>query len=154
MCLSKSEGLKGLLNIEVNKETKHSNTRQECHRHTVPNGKHFTTKLNTFKPTQNGSNFANDIFKCISLMKTFEFIQNLLKFVRWGLIGNMAVFSQIMAWCQTSDKPLSGAMMACFADAYIRLVAWMSQWQKANILTCWWFKGQQCHYPPIAGSKK
>ena len=32
---------------------------------------------------------------------------------------------QIMAWCQTSDKPLPEQMMVQFTDAYFRLQAAM-----------------------------
>ena len=32
----------------------------------------------------------------------------------------MAALVQIMAWCQTSEKPLSEAMMVCFTHAYMR----------------------------------
>ena len=39
-------------------------------------------------------------------------IQISLKFVPKGPINNIPALVQIMAWCQTGDKPLFEAMMA------------------------------------------
>ena len=51
-----------------------------------------------------------------------------LKYVPYGLIDNMAALVQIMAWRRAGDKPLSEAMLVCFADAYMHhmaSIAWM-----------------------------
>ena len=58
-------------------------------------------RVNTLRPRQNGSNFADDIFKCIFWNKNY-FIFNLisLKFVPRGPISNDPALVQIMAWRQ------------------------------------------------------
>ena len=43
--------------------------------------------------------------------------------VNW--IDNNLALVQIMAWCQTDDKPLSEPMMAWFGNTYMRLSASM-----------------------------
>ena len=47
-------------------------------------------------------------------------IQISLKFVPKGLIDNKTALVQVMAWCQTGDKPLPEAMLIEFRDAYMR----------------------------------
>ena len=76
--------------------------------------------VNTLRAIQNGHLFADDIFKCISLNEKFRILNRIsLKYVPWGLIDNMAVLVQIMAWRRTGDKPLSEPMLLCCTDAYI-----------------------------------
>ena len=48
------------------------------------------------------------------------------KYVRKDPIVNNPALVQIMAWCQTSNKPLSEPMIASFGDVYMHLSAWMS----------------------------
>ena len=49
---------------------------------------------------------AEDTFKCISLNENIRiFIQVSLKFVRKGPVDDKSAMVQIMAWCQTGDKP-------------------------------------------------
>ena len=55
-----------------------------------------------------GAPGADDIIKCIFLMKIFEF---LFKFVPNGPVNNIAALVQIMIWRRPGDKPLSEPMM-------------------------------------------
>ena len=69
--------------------------------------------VNTLRPIQNGSHFANTIFKFIFLNENCCIsIQILLKFVPKGQINNKTALVQIMAWRRTGDKPLSEPIMA------------------------------------------
>ena len=64
---------------------------------------------------------AEDIFKCIFVGENIPIsIQISLKFVPRGSIDNKAALVQVMAWCQTGDKPLSEPVMTQFIDAYRR----------------------------------
>ena len=64
--------------------------------------------VNSLRPRQNGSHFADDIFKCIFLNES-EWIsfKISLKFVLKGPINNIPALVQIMAWRRPDDKPLS-----------------------------------------------
>ena len=74
----------------------------------------------THPTEQNGSHFADNIFKCRFLNEKFcILIQISLKFVPNGSIDNMSVWFQIMAWCRTGDKPFSEPMLSQFIDAYM-----------------------------------
>ena len=71
----------------------------------------------TMWPRQNGCHFADNIFKFSTLNKNCCIWNEIsLKFVPEGLIDNMSVLVQIMAWHQIGDKPLSEAIMAKFTD--------------------------------------
>ena len=65
-------------------------------------------QFNTLRPRQDGRHFADDIFKCIFLMKMLEF--RLL--FHWSLfpraINNIPAMVQLMAWRRPGDKPISG----------------------------------------------
>ena len=52
-----------------------------------------------------------------------------LKFILKGPISSKPVLVQIMAWCGIGNKPISEPMMAWFTDAYMHLLASMSQHQ-------------------------
>ena len=68
--------------------------------------------LNTLRPKQNGSHFADDIFKCIFLNENeWISLKISLKFVLKGPINNIPALVQIMAWCRPGNKPLSEPMM-------------------------------------------
>ena len=68
--------------------------------------------FNTLRPRQNGSHFADDIFKCIFLNENIWIsIKISLKFVPKGPINNIPALDQIMAWRRLGDKPLSQPMM-------------------------------------------
>ena len=71
--------------------------------------------INSSPPGLNGCHFTDDTFKCI-----FILIQISLRFVPKGLIDNKAALAQVMAWCQTGNKPLPEPMLTKFADAYMR----------------------------------
>ena len=60
----------------------------------------------------NGRHFRDDIFKSISLNENI-WISNKIsfKYVPWGVIDNMSVLVQIMAWRRPGDKPLSEPML-------------------------------------------
>ena len=69
--------------------------------------------INTLRPRQNGRHFADDIFKYIFLNENvWILVKNSLKYVPKGPINNIPALVQIMAWCQSGDKPLSEPMMA------------------------------------------
>ena len=60
-----------------------------------------------------------------------------MKFVPKGVIDNSLALVQIMAWCRTSDKPLSESMVAWFNNAYMRHPASMSSWDNLYIESPW-----------------
>ena len=68
--------------------------------------------VNTLRLKQNGRHFIDNIFKCIFFSENARIsIKISLKFVPKGLINNIPTLVEIMAWCQTGNKPLSEAMM-------------------------------------------
>ena len=76
------------------------------------NCRHFQTLYNTLRPGQNGSHFADAIFKCIFMNENGWIpIKISLKFVPKGPINNITALVQIMAWRQPGDKPLSEPIM-------------------------------------------
>ena len=84
---------------------------------------HFTWRCPctyTSRPRHNEHNFPDDIFKSIFLNENAWISLNIsLEFVPKVQINNIVALVQIMAWCQTGDKPLSEEMMAYVADSYI-----------------------------------
>ena len=76
--------------------------------------------VNTLRQRQNVCHFAGDIFKCIFLKgNVWILIKISLKFVPKCPIDKMTALVQIMAWCQTGDKPLSEPMMTYVFNAYM-----------------------------------
>ena len=74
--------------------------------------------INTLRPRKNGRHFADDILKCIFFNANLWTSNTLsLKYVPYGLFGDMSALVQIIAWCRTSNKPLSDLMM--ITDAYV-----------------------------------
>ena len=68
--------------------------------------------INTFRPTQDGRHFPDDIFKCIFLNENDRIpIKISLGFVPKGPINNIPSLVQIMAWRRPGDKPLSDPML-------------------------------------------
>ena len=66
------------------------------------------------------ANLADDIFKCIFMNEKFCIsIQISLKIVPRGPVDNRLALVQVMAWCQTGDKPLLDPMLIQFTDAYM-----------------------------------
>ena len=77
-------------------------------------------QFNTLRPRLNGYHFADDILKCNFMNENLWILQRIsLKYVPYGVIGNMAALVQIMAWRRTGDMLLSEAMLACCTDAYM-----------------------------------
>ena len=63
--------------------------------------------FNSLRPEQNGWHVADNILKCNFLNeKCYMLIQISLKFDPKGLIDNKPGLGQMMASCQTDDKPL------------------------------------------------
>ena len=82
----------------------------------------FILCVNTLRPRQNGRHFTDDIFKCIFLNENVWIpIEISLKFVLKGLINNIAVLVQIMAWCRPGDKPLSNQWWLVYWRIYVSL---------------------------------
>ena len=79
----------------------------------VPEMYWFTSLwLNTLRPRQNRSHFADDTFKRIFFNENVRILINIsLKFVPKGLINDIPALVQIMAWWRPGDKPLSEPMM-------------------------------------------
>ena len=64
---------------------------------------------------------ADDIFKHVFLNENIIIsIQISLKFVPYSPVDNKSALVQVMAWCQTGNKPLPEAMMTQFTDVYMR----------------------------------
>ena len=79
---------------------------------------HFALIFILPPPEKKWQHFADDSFKCIFMnQKCFISIKISLKFVPEGPIAHNVV--QVMAWCQTGDKPLSEAMLTQFTDTYM-----------------------------------
>ena len=68
--------------------------------------------LNTLRPRQDGSYFADDVLKCIFLNENLWISLKIpLKFVPKGPINTIPSLVQIMAWRRLGDKSLSEPMM-------------------------------------------
>ena len=68
--------------------------------------------INSLRPRQNGCHFPDNIFKYISFNENIWLSDDIsLKWVPQGLIDNLSLLVQIMAWRQIGDKPLSEPMM-------------------------------------------
>ena len=71
-----------------------------------------THDLNTLRPRQTYSHFADDILKLFFLNENvWILIEISMKFVPKGPINNISSLVQIMAWRRPGDKPLSEPMM-------------------------------------------
>ena len=71
-------------------------------------------RVNTLRPRQNGSHFADDTFKHIFLNENVRISSQIsLEFVTKGPINNIPALVQIMAWRRPGNKPLSEPMMVC-----------------------------------------
>ena len=77
--------------------------------------------INISPPGQNGHYFQIKFSNAFSWMKSFCILIRIsLKCVPKDPINNIPALVQIMAWCQSGDKPLSEPMLAQFTDAYMR----------------------------------
>ena len=84
--------------------------------------------VNSSPPGQNGSHFADDIFKRIFLNENVRISNQIsLKFVPIGPIDNSSALVKVMAWRQTGDKPLHEPMLTQVIDAYMRHYGEMSK---------------------------
>ena len=64
---------------------------------------------------------ADNIFNCIFLNENDSIpIPISLKNIPRSAIDNKPALVQVMAWCQTGDKPLPEPMMTQFIDTYMR----------------------------------
>ena len=60
-------------------------------------------------------------------MKTIEFKKKrFIDYIPLGLNENMVALLQIMAWCQTGNKPLFEAMLVGFSEASMHHLASMT----------------------------
>ena len=76
---------------------------------------------------KNGWHFVDDIFRVIFVDENCHILISIsLKYVPKSPIDNTPTLVQIMAWRQTSKKPLSESLMAEFGDAYMSHSASMS----------------------------
>ena len=72
----------------------------------------YDGELNTMRRRHNGRRFADETFSnAFSLMKLWILHTFSLKFVSKGSTNDIPTLVQIMAWCRSSDNPLSGPMM-------------------------------------------
>ena len=67
---------------------------------------------------------------------------NFIEIAPKSAIKNIPALIQMMAWCQTGDRPLSELMMAQFPDAYMRHSASVScdnalSYVSCNVNQCW-----------------
>ena len=82
---------------------------------------HSCSCLTHLPRRQNGSYFADDIFKCIFLHENAWISVGFSPdFVPKGPIGNYPALVQIMAWRRKNDKPLSEPILTRFTDGYMR----------------------------------
>ena len=73
---------------------------------------HDSDIINTLRRRWNYHNFADEIFKCISVNENVWIsIKISLKFVTKVLINDTPALVQKMAWRRSGDKPLSELMM-------------------------------------------
>ena len=81
----------------------------------------LSVSINSSPPGQNGRHFTDDIFKCIVMNeKICILIRISLKFVPKGPINIKSGLVEIMAWCQTGDKPLSEPVLTQVIDVCTR----------------------------------
>ena len=60
-------------------------------------------------------------------------------FIPMGPIDNKSVLVQVMAWCRTSDKPISEPMLSQFTDAYMWHWGEMSWYSIVDLMICPWY---------------
>ena len=104
--------------------------------------------FNSLRPRQNGHCFADDTFKRILLNENITIsIKISLRFVPKGLINNIPVLVQIMAWRRPGDKPLSEPMVArSLTHICITRPQWVnSLWPTENVMVRY---GLDCAHVP------
>ena len=89
------------------------------------------SRVNTFRPRQDGPHFPNDTFNRIFMNKNVRIsIEFSLKFVPKRPINNIPSLVQIMAWRRPGDKPLSEPMMV---SLLAHICVTRPQWAKNTI---------------------
>ena len=79
--------------------------------------------INSSLPGQNGRHLGKDIFKCISWMGMTKIpIRISLKLVPRSPVGNKPALVQVMAWCRSGDRPLTGPMLTQFTYAFMSIL--------------------------------
>ena len=87
-------------------------------------------QVNKLRPKQNGRQFADDTFKCISLNENVRIsIKISLNVVPYGPINNILALVHIMAWRRSGDKPLSETMLVRLPT---HICATWPQWVKVH----------------------
>ena len=82
--------------------------------------------FNSLRPRQNVRHFADNIFKCILLNKNVRISLKIsLKFVPKARIKDIPASVQIMAWCQSGDKPFSEPVMVSLLT-HICITQWVN----------------------------
>ena len=80
----------------------------------------LTPLLMSFNSSPLAAILAYNIFKCIFYENHKIPIQISLKIVPMNPIDNKLALVQVMAWCQTGDKPLPEPVMTLLIDAYMQ----------------------------------
>ena len=96
--------------------------------------------FNSSPPGQNGRQFYRRHFcrQCIFVNETFCILTKIsLKFVPDGPIDNKAAPVPVMAWRQTSDKPLPESMLTQFTDELNHLSSKATQFSAVAIHQSW-----------------
>ena len=71
----------------------------------------------SLRPEQNGCYFAEDIFKCIFSIKTYEFQINFIRICSPGF--KISALVQVVAWHLFGDKPLPESMVTQFSNDHM-----------------------------------
>ena len=104
---------------------------------------------NFFPSGQNGSNFADDMFKRIFLNEK-NWISNKMsfKYISCGLVDNMLAVVQIMAWHRPGDKPLPEPMLVSLlrTSKVVRAKAFINC-MFSTASTDWCFRYYSTWYP-------
>ena len=103
--------------------------------------------VNSLRPRQNGRNFPEDIYKWIFLNENvWILIKISLRFVSKGLINNIPVLVQIMAWRRLGNKPLSEPMMFSLLT---HICVTRPQWVKQQEYIWLWFIHKNIKISPM-----
>ena len=88
------------------------------------------SSIKSLRPRQNGSHFADDIFKCIFLNENiWVSLEIFPKFVPEVRINNIPALVPIMAWCRSGDKSLSEPMMvSLLTHICVTRPHWVNEW--------------------------
>ena len=91
-------------------------------------------RVNTLRPRQNGRHFADETFIRIFMNENVRISINIsLRFVPKGLINNIPVLVEIMAWRRPGDKPLSEPIMV---NILTHICVTRPQWVNSPSISC------------------